>query len=104
MSYSDASVTFLPSHTVASAVKGESLLDCALAHGIDLECECGGSCACTTCRVRVVSGQDYLSVAEAPERERLAIEGRTGNNIRLACQALVGCGNIVIDTQPDHCT
>ncbi len=96
-----ASVTFLPANVTAAAVKGESLLDCALAHGVRIECECGGSCACTTCCVRIIAGNEALSVPEAPELDRLTLEGRHGTALRLACQALVFYGDILVETNPD---
>ncbi len=96
-----ASVTFLPANITVAAVKGESLLDCALQHGINLECECGGSCACTTCRVRVVAGNYALSLPEAPEVDRLTLEGRHDIDVRLACQALIVYGDIVVEIQEE---
>jgi len=69
--------------------KGDTLLDALLDSGIDVEHECGGSCACTTCLLDVVAGAECLSVMEEPERERIATLEEELPEARLACQALV---------------
>ncbi len=66
-----------------------SLLDIALAHGVDLEHACGGSCACSTCHVIVNEGGEHLSEMDDDESDRLdTAEGLTLHS-RLACQAIV---------------
>jgi 2Fe-2S ferredoxin len=73
-----------------------SLLDIALAHGIHLEHNCGGSCACTTCHVVVREGEDRLSVMQQDEEDRLdTAEGLTLHS-RLGCQAVVQ-GDVVVE-------
>jgi 2Fe-2S ferredoxin len=95
-----ATVTFLPSSVTVIGVRGESLLDCAMANAISIESECGGSCACTTCCVRILAGGAGLSAPEAPEIDRLELELKRGVNIRLACQALIVAGEITVDIAP----
>jgi ferredoxin len=55
--------------------------------GIDILHRCGGNARCTTCRVQILEG-------EPPpmgdlERNRLALEGSLGPDIRLSCQIRV---------------
>ena len=73
-----------------------SLLDIALHHGIPLEHNCGGSCACTTCHVIVRDGQGNLSDMAEDEEDRLdTAEGLTIRS-RLGCQAVVR-GDVVVE-------
>lgn len=90
----------MPASVTVTCVPGESLLDCAMAHDIAMESECGGSCACTTCCVRILAGGAGLTAPEAPEIDRLELEDKRGVNIRLACQALVVAGEITLDIAP----
>jgi ferredoxin, 2Fe-2S len=99
-------VTFLPQNVtvevddekypLADHGKPGSLLDIALANDIELEHNCGGSCACTTCHVVVKQGEDNLSAMEEDEEDRL--DTATGLTIhsRLGCQAVVR-GDVVVE-------
>ena len=72
------------------------MLDIALAHGIELEHNCGGSCACTTCHVVVKEGEENLSEMAEDEEDRLdTAEGLTIHS-RLGCQAVVR-GDVVVE-------
>ncbi len=62
--------------------EGECLLDVILAHNPEHLHVCGGNGFCTSCRVRVVSGE--LSAPTRLERERL---GDRCGGLRLACQS-----------------
>jgi len=99
-------VTFLPLNTtvevdderypLADHGKPGSLLDIALATGVHLEHNCGGSCACTTCHVIVKAGADNLSEMEGDEEDRLDMaEGLTIRS-RLGCQAVVR-GDVTVE-------
>jgi 2Fe-2S ferredoxin len=99
-------VTFLPSnrtvevddeaYPLADHGKPGSLLDIALANDIELEHNCGGSCACTTCHVIVREGAENLSEMQEDEEDRLDMaEGLTINS-RLGCQAVVR-GDVVVE-------
>src|SRR5256885_17237462 len=75
-------------YPMADHGKPGSLLDIALAKGIHLEHNCGGSCACTTCHVIVKEGEENLSEMQSDEEDRLDMaEGLTIHS-RLGCQAL----------------
>ena len=99
-------VTFLPqnvtvevddtTYPLADHGKPGSLLDIALAHDIELEHNCGGSCACTTCHVIVKEGEENLSEMQGDEEDRLDMaEGLTIHS-RLGCQAVVH-GDVVVE-------
>jgi ferredoxin, 2Fe-2S len=99
-------VTFLPlnktvevddeRYPLADHGKPGSLLDIALANGIELEHNCGGSCACTTCHVIVKEGEENLSEMAEDEEDRLdTAEGLTIRS-RLGCQAVVR-GDVVVE-------
>ena len=99
-------VTFLPANVtvevddakypLADHGKPGSLLDIALAHDVELEHNCGGSCACTTCHVIVKEGEENLSEMQADEEDRLDMaEGLTIHS-RLGCQAIVQ-GDVVVE-------
>jgi 2Fe-2S ferredoxin len=82
-------VKFLPAGTEVEAESGETLLDIALANGIEIQHACGGFCACTTCHCEVQTGLENLQPADSDEIERLdVLESRTASS-RLACQAKV---------------
>jgi 2Fe-2S ferredoxin len=99
-------VTFLPlnqtvevddsKYPLADHGKPGSLLDIALANDIELEHNCGGSCACTTCHVIVREGAENLSEMAEDEEDRLDMaEGLTIHS-RLGCQAVVR-GDVVVE-------
>ena len=99
-------VTFLPlnktvevddsKYPLADHGKPGSVLDIALANDIELEHNCGGSCACTTCHVIVREGAENLSEMADDEEDRLDMaEGLTIRS-RLGCQAVVH-GDLVVE-------
>jgi 2Fe-2S ferredoxin len=68
---------------------GISLLDAALDNDIELDHNCGGNCACSTCHVIIEEGYDNLSPMDEEEEDMLdTAEGLTLTS-RLACQSLV---------------
>jgi 2Fe-2S ferredoxin len=66
-----------------------SILDIALAHGIDLDHACGGVCACSTCHVYVTKGANLLSEQEDDEADILDKAFDVRANSRLGCQARI---------------
>ena len=99
-------VTFLPEDKTvefdpgklpyADHGKPHSILDVAMNLGVHLEHACGGSCACTTCHVIVVEGEQNLSEAEDDELDRLDMAAGLTLRSRLGCQAVVG-GDIKVE-------
>jgi 2Fe-2S ferredoxin len=89
-------VTYLPYNITVDALEGENLLDLALQNGIDLQHNCGGVCACSTCHVIVRQGEEHLSEMEDEEADQLdEAEGLTISS-RLGCQARVS-GDVVVE-------
>jgi 2Fe-2S ferredoxin len=89
-------VIYRPVDIAVEVETGTTLLDGALDAGIPLAHECGGNCACTTCRVVVIEGAERLSNVEAPEDDRLATAADRVPTMRLACQALLRGGPVVV--------
>jgi len=78
------------------AKEGQSILDVALDNHIDLEHNCGGNCACTTCHVIIREGMNHLSEMDEDEEDRLdTAEGLTLTS-RLGCQARIK-GDVVVE-------
>ena len=75
---------------------GDTLLDAALEHGIYIEHECGGNCTCTTCHVHIVSGGVNISPIEEPESYRLQFAEGLSSDSRLACQAILIGGAVIV--------
>ena len=69
------------------AASGESVLDVAQEHGIDLEGACEGSMACSTCHVLV--DEDWfekLDPASEEEKDMLDMAFELTRTSRLGCQ------------------
>ncbi len=62
-----------------------SILNALLRSGIAIDHRCGGRAQCGTCRVRIVSGQQFLSPIRDREKAKLA-KFRDETHLRLACQ------------------
>lgn len=96
-------VTFLPHPVLCPEGKtieveeGETILDAALLHGIQIDHACEKSCACTTCHVIVQKGYDSLEPAS--EREEDLLDKAWGLTIhsRLSCQAKVSDESLEIE-------
>lgn len=89
-------VTFLPDNITVEVEEGSSILGAALDNDIQLEHNCGGFCACTTCHIIVKTGQENLSEVEEDEEDMLDnAEGLTLSS-RLGCQARV-TGDVVVE-------
>jgi 2Fe-2S ferredoxin len=71
-----------------------SVLDIAMAHGIEIDHACGGVSACSTCHVIVKEGG--ASCNEAEDYELDMLDNAPGNSVnsRLSCQA---CPNGSVD-------
>jgi ferredoxin len=88
-------VRILPDDISVEIKAGTSLLAAASAGGVELMHSCGGIGACTSCRVKILSGRDQLSAIGRAEREQLMESGILETH-RLACQAMV-YGNVVVE-------
>ena len=80
-----------------TGARGETLLQLALEHGIQIEHACGGVCACSTCHIYIDRGIEHLSEPEEDEEDRVEEAPGLQRNSRLACQCeIVGDGPIVV--------
>src|SRR5215470_15934061 len=76
---------------------GESLLELAMEHGINIEHACGGVCACSTCHVYIEKGMEHLSEPTEAEDDRVEEAPGLQRNSRLSCQCeVVREGPIVV--------
>ena len=89
--------TICPEGAEFDAEPGTSILDAALAHGVQIEHACEKSCACTTCHVIVREGFDSLAYAEENEEDYLDKAWGLEPESRLSCQAKVANKDLVIE-------
>lgn len=101
-------ITFLPMNVVVEVdpeklpygVTGlpGSILDIALAHGINIDHACGGVCACSTCHCIVREGGASISEMSDAEEEELSYAPGLTPNSRLSCQSVPdGSRNLVVE-------
>jgi len=83
-----------------TALAGETIMDCALDHGVaGIKAQCGGACTCVTCHCYVEeSWLERLKVPRPDELEMLDYVWQRRSNSRLACQIVVdnACDGIVV--------
>ena len=80
------------------AAKGESILEVALDHGINIEHACGGVVACSTCHVYINKGMEHLPEPEDAELDRVDLAPDLKTTSRLSCQCIVeGDGPIEVE-------
>src|SRR3954464_5425649 len=74
-----------------------SILDIALASGIEIDHACGGVCACSTCHVIVEEGLEYCGESSEDEEDQLEEAPGLTTRSRLACQCVPnGKGDLVV--------
>ena len=90
-------VTFLPWNVTCEGRIGDSILDVAIDNEIPLQHNCGGNCACSTCHVIIVKGEEDLPEGTDEEYDQLdEAEGLTIHS-RLGCQCkLLGANQSVV--------
>jgi 2Fe-2S ferredoxin len=86
-------ITFMPDNVTVDAPAGKTLLEVAMANGIEVRNECGGHGMCTTCRCIVQKGRENLSELNEKEKEKLG--AKVLMNYRLSCQAVVN-GDVTV--------
>lgn len=75
-----------------------SILDIALANGIDIDHSCGGVCACSTCHCIVREGLQTLSEMSDAEEYQLSFAPGLTPSSRLSCQSVPdGTRNLVVE-------
>ncbi|NCN42624.1 2Fe-2S iron-sulfur cluster binding domain-containing protein [bacterium] len=65
-----------------------SILEIALAHGIEIDHACGGVCACSTCHVIVSKGLGSCNEAIDEELDQIDNAPKATFESRLACQTV----------------
>jgi len=66
---------------------GQSILEAAMAQGLDLDHACGGVCACSTCHVKIERAGDCFSEPSEEELDQLDEARDVSLESRLGCQA-----------------
>lgn len=68
--------------------EGQSILNASLAAGVPHYHACGGNAKCSTCRILVVEGEQFLTPCNDKEK-KLRKTIHFPSNVRLACQTFV---------------
>lgn len=76
---------------------GVTILDAALANGIEIEHACEKACACTTCHVIVRKGFDTLNEPTDDEEDMLDKAWGLEPDSRLSCQSVIADEDLVIE-------
>ncbi len=75
-----------------------SILDVALAAGLDIDHACGGVCACSTCHVIVKEGLETTNEASEDEEDQLDNAPGLTHQSRLSCQCIPdGTKDVVVE-------
>lgn len=96
-------IIFLPHEHICpegaeiDASSGVSVLDTALANGIEIEHACEKSCACTTCHVYIREGYESLETPDENEEDYLDRAWGLDPDSRLSCQAILADGDLVVE-------
>src|SRR5438445_9825815 len=81
-----------------------SILDIALAQGINLDHACGGVCACSTCHCIVREGLETISEMSEAEDEELSFAPGLTPSSRLSCQSVPnGTRKLLVEMQIWNC-
>src|SRR5574341_1317874 len=88
-------ITFPQVNKTFEAPDGFTILEVALNNDIDLEHNCGGNCACSTCHVVVSEGYENLSAKTDEEQDMLNEAEGLSETSRLSCQSKI-YGDIVV--------
>ena len=75
-------------HTPIDVQGGATILQAAVAGGVDISHYCGGMASCGTCKIEVLSGVDNLVPMDGREQMVLGSQSAAAGH-RLACQARV---------------
>jgi 2Fe-2S ferredoxin len=89
--------------TIEGVEEGLSILEVAEENDIHLNHNCGGVCACSTCHLYVLGGEDYLEEISDKEEDFIdrAINPRLES--RLGCQCVILDEGAVIEVEiPDQ--
>lgn len=90
-------VTIQPSGKAIQIAAGSNILAALLAAGTDIEHKCDGKAECGSCHVFVQEGRKSLSKIQRVENEKLDTIVGVGSKSRLACQAILGEGDVTVE-------
>lgn len=82
-------IRFLPANIEVDVKVGTAILDAALDNNIQIDHNCGGNCACSTCHIIIEGGYDSLEEMSEDESDMLDEAEELTKMSRLACQAKV---------------
>jgi 2Fe-2S ferredoxin len=86
---------------VHKADVGITILEANLDNDIEHPNDCGGNCACSTCKIMVLSGEENLSEQNKDERDTLDAYGWEPDEYRLSCQCVIEGEGVVVIEFPD---
>lgn len=95
-------IRFLPGNMTVEVEEGTTVLDAALDNDIDLDHNCGGNCACSTCHVVISEGLESLNEVSEDEEELLEEVDIRYPGSRLACQCEVVQDLVVTNPNRDE--
>ncbi len=75
--------------TLQNIEAGQSLLEVCLKNDIELHHNCGGVCACSTCHLYVMNGDENLEELSDKEEDFIDRAVNPRINSRLGCQCLL---------------
>ena len=81
--------------TIVTSAVNQPVLETLQKEYIDWMHACGGKGRCTTCKMVVSSGQEYLASPTAHEQRFIKL-GLLASNERLSCQAILKKGELEI--------
>lgn len=82
-------VKFMPAGQEVEVAEGTIILDAALDNNIQIDHNCGGNCACSTCHVIIEKGFDSLNPMTEDEEDMLDEAENLTETSRLACQCKI---------------
>ncbi|MEO9144520.1 MAG: 2Fe-2S iron-sulfur cluster-binding protein [Ginsengibacter sp.] len=84
--------------TIKEVEPDQSILEIALDNDINLHCDCGGVCACSTCHSYIEEGEEHLPEKSEREEDFISMALEPRENSRLSCQCVLeeGEGEIVV--------
>ncbi len=96
-------VRFLPMDIEVEVPEGTAVLDAALNNNIQIDHNCGGNCACSTCHIIIEKGFETLNPVTEDEMDMLdEAEGLTDHS-RLACQCKIK-SDLIVKIPPKEST
>jgi uncharacterized 2Fe-2S/4Fe-4S cluster protein (DUF4445 family) len=90
------SITYLPSGFRAPCIDGDTVFGVAKQFGIPISTACNAKATCGLCRVKIISGEPFLSPMNDAEKKHLG-NVYFINKMRLSCQTKVTGGDVTVE-------